>query len=67
MRHLLLCLLFGLSSISASAGVYTYIDADGNRVFTDQPPSGEAERIELAPGNQMPSSPAAQASPARFR
>lgn len=64
MLRYLSCMLLGLCCLHASAGVYTYIDADGNRVFTDQPPSGEAERIELAPGNQMPSSPAAQTSPA---
>lgn len=39
---------------SASAEVYTYIDADGNRVFTDQPKPGNAKRIEMAPMNEMP-------------
>ncbi len=52
MRQLFICLLLGLA-LPASAGVYTYIDADGNRVFTDQPPSEKAERIELAPSNGM--------------
>ncbi len=32
---LLLCL-----ACAAQAGVYTYIDAEGNRVYTDQPPAG---------------------------
>lgn len=53
MRRLLLSLLFGLASVTAYAGVYTYLDADGNRVFTDQPPSERAERIEMAPSNAM--------------
>lgn len=48
------CLLLGLCCLNANAGVYTYIDAQGNRVFTDQPPSESAERIELAPTNAMP-------------
>ena len=69
MHRLLFCLLLGLLSLGAHAGVYTYIDADGNRVFTDQPPSQHAERIELAPSNAMrpvtppPPRPAAQPLP----
>ena len=46
----LLCLLL-LTCLPAFAGVYTYLDADGNRVFTDQPRRANAERIELAPTN----------------
>lgn len=61
MRNLLLCLL--LLSLPAAAQVYTYIDAEGNRVFTDQPRQGNAERIELAPSNGMPSVPAAAPPP----
>lgn len=38
-----------LGSLPAFAGVYTYLDADGNRVFTDQPRRANAERLELAP------------------
>lgn len=34
---LLLCL-----ACAAQAGVYTYIDAEGNRVYTDQPPPAGA-------------------------
>ncbi|MBC9252511.1 penicillin-binding protein [Pseudomonas alcaligenes] len=49
----LLYLLFGLVCLSAQAGVYTYIDQDGNRVFTDQPRSENAEQIKLAPSNDM--------------
>ncbi|CAM4043841.1 DUF4124 domain-containing protein [Ectopseudomonas alcaliphila] len=51
MRTLLLCLLF-ITQV-ASAQVYTYIDAEGNRVFTDKPRSSSAERVMLAPSNSM--------------
>ena len=51
MRTLLLCLL--LITQAASAQVYTYIDAEGNRVFTDKPRSSSAERVMLAPSNSM--------------
>lgn len=53
MRRLLFCLLLGLFSLPAQAGVYTYIDAEGNRVFTDQPPSEKAQKVEIAPSNKM--------------
>ncbi|MDP2747379.1 DUF4124 domain-containing protein [Pseudomonas sp.] len=53
MRNLLLCGLM-LLALPAFAQVYTYIDAEGNRVFTDKPRSGNAERVELAPSNSMP-------------
>ena len=53
MRTVLLCCLM-LFALPAAAQVYTYIDADGNRVFTDKPRSGNAERVELAPSNSMP-------------
>lgn len=51
MRALLLCLLF-ITPV-ASAQVYTYIDAEGNRVFTDKPRSSNAERVMLAPSNNV--------------
>ena len=51
MRTLLLCLL--LITQAASAQVYTYIDAEGNRVFTDKPRSSNAERVMLAPSNSV--------------
>lgn len=53
MRNLLFCSLM-LLALPAMAQVYTYIDGEGNRVFTDKPKSGNAERIELAPSNSMP-------------
>ncbi|MDD0845227.1 DUF4124 domain-containing protein [Pseudomonas sp. Gutcm_11s] len=63
MRRLPLGLLLSLFCLPALAGVYTYIDADGNRVFTDQPPSGHAERIELAPANDMSATRTAPPAP----
>tara|TARA_R110000782_G_scaffold141259_1_gene234017 strand:+ start:354 stop:974 length:621 start_codon:yes stop_codon:yes gene_type:complete len=53
MRNLLFCILM-LLALPSLAQVYTYIDAEGNRVFTDKPRSGNAERVELAPSNSMP-------------
>jgi hypothetical protein len=57
---LALCLL--LIALPAAAEVYTYIDAQGNRAFTDQPPPGNAKRIQLAPGNRMSANPNATTS-----
>lgn len=54
MRHLVILLLSALCCLSASAEVYTYLDKDGNRVFTDQPPRGNAQKLNLAPPNAMP-------------
>ncbi len=54
-------LLFALLLVAlpAAAEVYTYVDAAGNRVFTDQPRAGDnAKRVELAPPNAMTSAPA---------
>lgn len=67
MRHLLFCCLM-LLALPTLGQVYTYIDAEGNRVFTDKPQSGNAERVELAPSNSMPAiqtqaTPAAEAPP----
>lgn len=47
--------------------VYTYIDAEGNRVFTDKPRSSNAERVMLAPSNNVELSqpaPTARMAPA---
>jgi hypothetical protein len=62
MRNLLFCSLM-LLTLPSLAQVYTYIDADGNRVFTDKPKSGSAERVQLAPSNSMPAMQA-QTAPA---
>ncbi|MFR0692357.1 DUF4124 domain-containing protein [Enterobacterales bacterium AE_CKDN230030158-1A_HGKHYDSX7] len=54
MRQLVILLLSALCCLSASAEVYTYIDKDGNRVFTDQPTRSNAQKLNLAPPNAMP-------------
>lgn len=47
MRPLLACLLLALA-LPASAQIYKYTDANGNTVFTSQPPDGMAsESVEL--------------------
>ncbi|MHC8356291.1 DUF4124 domain-containing protein [Pseudomonas sp. LB3P81] len=43
--------------LPVSAEVFTYIDAQGNRVFTDQPGSGNAKRVPLATSNRMSANP----------
>jgi hypothetical protein len=40
--------------VPALAEVFTYVDSDGNRVYTDQPKPGNASRVEMAPLNKMP-------------
>lgn len=59
---LALCLL--LIALPAAAEVYTYIDAQGNRAFTDQPQPGNAKRVQLTPGNRMSANPT-PAAPAK--
>ncbi|WP_341304372.1 DUF4124 domain-containing protein [Pseudomonas sp. TMP25] len=62
MRNLLFCCLM-LLALPTLAQVYTYIDAEGNRVFTDQPTSSQAERVQLAPSNSMSATPSAPPAP----
>lgn len=67
MRPLLICLLLGLA-MPVSAQIYKYTDAQGNTVFTDQPPEGQAtQSIELQPTNsvemQVPSPPPESSAP----
>lgn len=52
--YALSCLLAAMISTSPLAEVFTYVDADGNRVYTDQPKPGNARRVEMAPTNAMP-------------
>ncbi|MDH0747235.1 DUF4124 domain-containing protein [Pseudomonas sp. GD03842] len=54
-RVALLCLLITLTQ-TAVADVYTYIDAEGNRVFTDQPHKN-AKKVPIAPSNEIRSTP----------
>jgi hypothetical protein len=46
-----------LIALPASAEIFTYVDAQGNRVFTDQPGSGNAKRVPLVPSNRMSANP----------
>lgn len=62
MRPLLICLLLSLA-LPASAQIFKYTDANGNTVFTDQPPEGqETQDVELPETNSVsmpvPSAPA---------
>lgn len=52
MRIILLSLL-ALFSTATLAEIYRYTDADGNTVFTDQPPASDAAPIELPPANTV--------------
>jgi Domain of unknown function (DUF4124) len=54
MRSLLMSL--ALLAATAHAAVYTYIDANGNRVFTDQPGKG-AERVPMPMPRSSPTAP----------
>lgn len=47
----LLCLLLIVSQATLSE-VYTYIDAEGNRVFTDQP-HRNAKKVDIEPSNRI--------------
>lgn len=49
-----------MTALHASAEVFTYIDAQGNRVYTDQP-RGNAKRVPLTTSNRMPATPTAAA------
>ncbi|WP_448110191.1 DUF4124 domain-containing protein [Pseudomonas lini] len=46
-----------LISLPTMAEVFTYIDAQGNRVFTDQPGTRNAKRVPLATSNRMSANP----------
>jgi hypothetical protein len=62
MRPLLACLLIALS-LPASAQIYSYTDANGNRVFTNEPPQGSAaEAVKLNPTNTISGQPSSSTS-----
>ncbi|WP_258619122.1 DUF4124 domain-containing protein [Pseudomonas sp. B21-048] len=54
-------LLACLISLPAMAEVFTYVDAQGNRVFTDQPGTRNAKRVPLATSNRMSPNPSGAA------
>ena len=53
---LILCLF----ALPVHAEVFTYVDAQGNRVYTDQP-RGNAKRVPIATSNRMSANPTAAA------
>ena len=48
-----------LIAFPVSAEVFTYVDAQGNRAFTDQPQHGNAKRVPLATSNRIAARPTA--------
>ena len=51
-------LLFAcIIALPASAEVFTYVDSQGNRVFTDQPKPGNARRVPLTKSNRIAAAP----------
>jgi hypothetical protein len=57
MRRLIACLLLA-SSLPAMAEIFSYTDANGNTVFTNDPPQdSNAQNITLPPVNGMPAPP----------
>jgi hypothetical protein len=46
-----------LSALPAGAEIYTYIDAEGKRVFTDRPDGRAAEPTQTKTPNSMPAQP----------
>lgn len=56
-----LLLILALIALPARAEVFTYIDAQGNRVYTDQP-HANAQRVPIATSNRM-AAPANTAAP----
>ena len=44
-------------ALPTSAQVFTYVDPQGNRVFTDQPKPGNATRVPLVKSNRMAANP----------
>jgi len=52
----LIAVCLALFALGASAEVFTYVDSQGSRVYTDQP-RGNAKRVPLATSNRMASNP----------
>ncbi|OYQ17579.1 penicillin-binding protein [Pseudomonas mandelii] len=50
-----------LVALPVTAEVFTYVDAQGNRVYTDRPGSGNAKRVPLATSNRMSANPTSAA------
>ncbi len=52
-----LAVLLLTAAMPAAAGVYTYVDEQGNRVFTDRPGGHVVESVDSRPINSMPAPP----------
>lgn len=52
-----------LFSLPLSAQVYTHVDAEGNRVFSDRPWHDQSQSVVLPPINRLPSAPPVEAQP----
>lgn len=50
-------------TLPSTAAIYSYTDADGNRVFTDRPGGRAAEPVDTKPSNSMPAQPVPLAQP----
>ncbi len=66
MNRLLSALLLLTLSSTALAEVYTYVDAQGNRVYTDKP-HANATRVDVRPSNSISATPVAAPAPTRKR
>lgn len=57
--RMLFALFVGLLALPAGAEIYRYTDANGNTVFTNQPPDGvNSQEVKLPPANTVQSPPA---------
>lgn len=63
-RTTLLGLLLVLS-LPAAGQIYSYIDEQGNRVFTDRPAGRAVEQVQSRPTNSMPAMPVTAPAPSR--
>ncbi|MHB0765958.1 DUF4124 domain-containing protein [Stutzerimonas sp. NM35] len=52
-------------ALPATGQIYSYIDEQGNRAFTDRPGGRVVEAVKSSPTNSMPAPPVAAPSPAR--
>jgi len=59
MKHRLSCLLLALACPSALAEIYSYINDEGRRVFTDMPADADTRAVKLPPINRLTPAPAA--------
>lgn len=65
-RHWLLLALLGLHGV-AIGEVYRWVDDDGRVHFTDRPPAGQGEEVEIAPAPAGAPEPRPEAVPDRDR